>query len=139
MFKAEINGRIYSLEQDILQHQNKLELHAVWLFVATLSVWGVQEVNVKFVAMIAILLLYGFQVFEGNFRNESFDKSIKSIVTSLENETLSFYEKEDMHHQLDRMKRLFKPRRVLKYNPKFLICYAFWAGTMINVIFSSIG
>ncbi|TPA32212.1 hypothetical protein [Vibrio parahaemolyticus] len=102
--------RIEDLRGQITTRYNTLNLEAIWLFVATLGCWSVDQSIIQMTALILVLVFFSSKV--------SKDKGD--------------VKKARLHELDDIDKNLLGLRSIYKSTPMFLMGYGFWAVSLFT-------
>ncbi|EGR1312119.1 hypothetical protein G6329_18030 [Vibrio cholerae] len=120
--------RIDELRIQITSRYSTLNLEAIWLFVATLGCWSVNQPIVQIIALILVLVFFSYKVSEDKTYSSTFVKVLKDIRKDIDNSILEGDVKKARLHEVDEIdKNLLSFVSISKSTPKFLLGYGFWA------------
>ncbi|ENM5791916.1 hypothetical protein V4V45_003831 [Vibrio mimicus] len=117
--------RIDELRIQITSRYSTLNLEAIWLFVATLGCWSVNQPIVQIIALILVLVFFSYKVSEDKTYSSTFVQVLKDIRKDIDNSILEGDVKKARLHEVD--KNLLSFVSISKSTPKFLLGYGFWA------------
>ncbi|EGQ7944464.1 hypothetical protein G8G17_003364 [Vibrio cholerae] len=119
--------RIDELRIQITSRYSTLNLEAIWLFVATLGCWSVNQPIVQIIALILVLVFFSYKVSEDKTYSSTFVKVLKDIRKDIDNSILEGDVKKARLHEVDEIdKNLLSFVSISKSTPKFLLGYGFW-------------
>ncbi|EGR1146030.1 hypothetical protein WM008_23080 [Vibrio vulnificus] len=125
--------RIEDLRGQITTRYNTLNLEAIWLFVATLGCWSVDQSIIQMTALILVLVFFSSKVSKDKKFDSTFAKVLKDIKFDLEESVLEGDVKKARLHELDDIdKNLLGLRSIYKSTPMFLMGYGFWAVSLFT-------
>ncbi|AMG02425.1 hypothetical protein [Vibrio mimicus] len=133
--------RIDELRTQITSRYNTLNLEAIWLFVATLGCWSVNQPIIQLIALMLVLVFFSSKVTKDKKYNSTFLQVLKDIRMDIEASMLEGDARKARLHELDEINmNLLSLRSIYKSTPKFLMGYGFWALSLLTFgyrIFSS--
>ncbi|HFQ5438710.1 TPA: hypothetical protein ACGUMO_004534 [Vibrio vulnificus] len=125
--------RIEDLRGQITTRYNTLNLEAIWLFVATLGCWSVDQPIIQMFALILVLIFFSSKISKDKKFESTFAKVLKDIKFDLEESALEGDAKKARLHELDDIdKNLLGLRSIYKSTPMFLMGYGFWAVSLFT-------
>lgn len=130
--RKEFIARIQELETQIMARYNSLNVEAIWLFVATLGCWGVDNTYMKFFALIIVLLFFYSKVSKDKKYETTFFKVLDRIRIDVEASELNGDSKKARLHEIDDVKKnLLGVKSIYKSTPMFLAGYGFWSISLL--------
>ncbi|HGH8099633.1 TPA: hypothetical protein ACJOGZ_003685, partial [Vibrio cholerae] len=93
--------RIDELRIQITSRYSTLNLEAIWLFVATLGCWSVNQPIVQIIALILVLVFFSYKVSEDKTYSSTFVKVLKDIRKDIDNSILEGDVKKARLHEVD--------------------------------------
>ncbi|ELK5320542.1 hypothetical protein Q6699_004181 [Vibrio vulnificus] len=131
--RREFVSRIEDLRAQISNRYNALNLEAIWLFVATLGCWSVNEQIIQMIALIIVLLFFSTKVSKDKKYDTTFIQISKDIRADLEMSVLEGDVKKARIHELDDVVRNHLGlTSIYKSTPIFLLGYGFWALSLMT-------
>lgn len=133
MNNQDIENDINNYRHYITQFRSSVNIHGIWLFLATLSVWGVNQNFIRLAATFMILIIFLFLVHtsDKSSENRSFTKIEKEIISKIHN-TL---EGEALQNRLNDLREVSSNRKSFKtiviQSPIFIICYFFYIISLV--------
>lgn len=125
--RREFIVRIDDLRSQISSRYNTLNLEAIWLFVATLGCWSVNQVYVQMLAIILVLIFFSSKVAKDQNYDTTFARLLKDIRKDIEESVLEGDTKKARLHELEEIDRnLLGLKSIYKSTPMFLMGYGFW-------------
>ncbi|KFA99422.1 hypothetical protein [Vibrio sp. ER1A] len=125
--------RIEDLRGQITMRYNTLNLEAIWLFVATLGCWSVDQPIIQIIAIILVLIFFSSKISKDKKFESTFTKVLKDIKFDLEESFLEGDVKKARLHELDDIdKNLLGLRSIYKSTPMFLMGYGFWVVSLFT-------
>lgn len=138
--KQALISRIDNLKTRITNRYNTLNIEAIWLFVATLGCWSVDQPYVQIIAIIIVLVLFASRVSKEHKFGSTFGEDLKKIRIEIENSPLEGDTKKARLYELDEInKNLLSLKSMHKYTPMFLLGYGFWAVSFIVFLYRTLG
>ncbi|CAK1695586.1 SMODS and SLOG-associating 2TM effector domain-containing protein [Vibrio crassostreae] len=126
--RREFITRIEDLKAHISNRYNALNLEAIWLFVATLGCWSVDQIHLQIVALILVLVFFSSKVSKDKKYDTTFIQILKDIRADIENSVLEGDTKKARLHELEEINsNLLGLKSMYKSTPMFLMGYGFWA------------
>ncbi|KAB7700285.1 hypothetical protein GBN26_09425 [Plesiomonas shigelloides] len=126
-------ARIEDLRGQITTRYNTLNLEAIWLFVATLSCWSVNQSIIQLIALILVLVFFSSKISKDKKFESTFVKVLKDIKFDLEKSVLEGDVKKARLHELDDIdKNLLRLSSIYKSTPMFLMGYGFWIVSLLT-------
>ncbi|CCO45873.1 conserved hypothetical protein [Vibrio nigripulchritudo SOn1] len=126
-------ARIEDLRGQITTRYNTLNLEAIWLFVATLGCWSVDQPIIQIIALNLVVVFFSSKILKDKKFDSTFAKVLKDIRSDLEESGLEGDAKKARQHELDDIdKNLLGLRSIYKSTPMFLIGYGFWAVSLFT-------
>lgn len=126
-------ARIEDLRGQITTRYNTLNLEAIWLFVATLSCWSVNQSIIQLIALILVLVFFTSKISKDKKFESTFVKVLKDIKFDLEKSVLEGDVKKARLHELDDIdKNLLRLSSFYKSTPMFLMGYGFWIVSLLT-------
>ena len=136
IIRTEFIARIDDLRSQISTRYNTLNLEAIWLFVATLGCWGVDNNIIQMLALILVLVFFSSKVSKDKKSDTTFFKILKAIRDDIETSRLEGDSRKARLHDLDEIsKNLLSLRSMYKSTPMFLLGYSFWAISLLTFVF----
>jgi hypothetical protein len=131
--RNEFIGRIDDLRSQISTRYNTLNLEAIWLFVATLGCWGVDNIIIQILALIIVFVFFSSKVSKDKKYDTTFVKILKGIRADIVASPLEGDSRKARLHDLDEIDRnLLGLRSIYKSTPMFLLGYGFWATSLFT-------
>jgi hypothetical protein len=119
--------RIDDLKSQITSRYNTLNLEAIWLFVATLGCWSVDQPCIQLVAIFLVLIFFSSKVSKDQKYDITFARILKNIQTDIEESVLEGDAKKARLHEIEEInKNLLGLKSIYKSTPMFLMGYGFW-------------
>lgn len=123
----EYQEKINNLEVYVLEHYENLNLHAIWLFVASLGAWSISIPHIKIAAIAIIFYLFFTKVFENRSDKRPFKKMFSELREEVESSSLVGDARKARFYEINEIERqLLSLKGTIVLAPKFLICYSFW-------------
>ncbi|MDR2212163.1 MAG: hypothetical protein LBE21_00855 [Pseudomonadales bacterium] len=119
-----LSQQIEELSKRIEAHTSNLNKEAVWLFIATLGVWGVTEKFLQFIAVLTTLIIFISRVVVDPNQG-SFYKQIKIIKKTIKNLDISDEIKKTLELKLDSAKSNLGIMSIFGKNQIYTIAFAF--------------
>lgn len=128
----EITNKINCLESDILERFNRLNHESLWLFVATLSCWSVDNTYIRTIAILLVFFFFFKRVSDNKSNNEDNFKRIKDIETIIQESGLVGDSLDARYYRLDKVKKdNLTLKNMYKSTKVFLVGYAFWSLSLL--------
>ncbi|ASG09089.1 hypothetical protein EA004_15655 [Vibrio anguillarum] len=126
--RREFIVRIEDLRVHISNRYNVLNLEAIWLFVATLGCWSVNQPIIQLMAILLVFVFFSSKIFKDKKYESTFTQHLKEIRADIEASVLEGDVEKARLHELDEIeKNLLSIRSIYKSTPMFLLGYGFWA------------
>ncbi|WP_413699065.1 hypothetical protein ACLKMH_16145 [Psychromonas sp. KJ10-10] len=134
--RTEFIDRIECLRARISSRYNILNLEAIWLFVATLGCWSVDQKIIQIFALLIVLVFFSSKVSKDKKYDISTVQASKALRADIEASVLEGDSKEARLYNLDDIdKNLLGLKGIYKSTPMFLISYGFWIVSAITFAF----
>ncbi|CAI2306972.1 conserved membrane hypothetical protein [Vibrio parahaemolyticus] len=138
--RREFIKRIEDLKSQISSRYNILNLEAIWLFVATLGCWSVDQKYVQMLAILLVLVFFSAKVAKDQKYDTTFARMLKDIRNDIEGSILEGDSKKARLHELEEINNnLLGLKSIYRSTPMFLMGYAFWAISVFVFGFRSFG
>ncbi|ELB2807855.1 hypothetical protein ACOGST_004642 [Vibrio alginolyticus] len=138
--RREFIKRIEDLKSQISSRYNILNLEAIWLFVATLGCWSVDQKHVQMLAILLVLVFFSAKVAKDQKYDTTFARMLKDIRNDIEESILEGDSKKARLHELEEINNnLLGLKSIYRSTPMFLMGYAFWAISVFVFGFRSFG
>ncbi|OOE65896.1 hypothetical protein BZG20_10930 [Salinivibrio sp. IB868] len=132
--------RIEDLKSQISSRYNILNLEAIWLFVATLGCWSVDQKYVQMLAILLVLVFFSAKVAKDKKYDTTFARMLKDIRNDIEGSILEGDSKKARLHELEEINNnLLGIKSIYRSTPMFLMGYAFWVISVFVFGFRSFG
>lgn len=136
----EYSQKILKVKKYINRQYEILNMEAIWLFVATLGTWSVTNKYIRVIAILLILVLLGFKIYENRNDRRPFKEMFVSLRNEIKGSSLEGdAEKARLYEIGEAEKELLSWKSMFLLTPKFLICYLFWGISLLYFVMSIVG
>jgi len=137
MLNEEVKKEIYEFELHIDNFWRALNTEGVWLFIATLGCWSVDQKWAQIFAIIITFSIFTYRISSKQDDKRTFSKITKDIENKIKNK---LKKNEDTMkarlHDLNEIKNVkLSTKNSIKSNLMFLMCYSFLGVTLIFEVF----
>lgn len=124
--------RIAEIKDYINGHYTNLDVHALWLFVATLGSWSIDNPYIQLLSMVIIFFLFFSLVFDNHKDLRPFKEVLTELEQEIKDSPLTGDAEKARYHEISEIKRqLLGFKSVIYLTPKFLVCYSFWGLSLL--------
>ena len=139
-YSQDINERmqdaIERFRYDLAAHTRKLESEGVWLFLATLGCWSVNQKAIQAIAILSTMFLFGLLLFEGKADSRTVPQRRRALEARIR---AQLHDEGSVRARLDELNGVMLQEgsivAQIKATPKFAISFAFFATTMLYFAF----
>lgn len=139
---SQFNEELSRLEQRIFKYDSNVNNSGIWLFLATLGCWSIDDLYIRVVAVATTFLIFSHQLFIKLDSFKPFELDLKGIERMVENAKLSDDELKARKFDLlnFREKHLPLTRRLIRVPAYYLatifllVSTAKWSGMLSNWI-----
>lgn len=129
MEKEVIEYKISKTELMIEQHHQRLETESLWLFIATLGCWSINNPIIAVIALFIVLLYFADTITREIRKYPSFPKMISEIERTLKEFNSEDDWKLARKYQVNELRKSTSIRAIIKVW-RFIIATAFWGITL---------
>ncbi|RXK03560.1 hypothetical protein [Halarcobacter bivalviorum] len=125
-----IKKEIKEFENEVNIYKEALNIEGVWLFLATLGCWSVNNTFISFFALFLTIYLCSVRIFDKRSDSRLFTtvvKDIKKSIDDLNDENTKILRRAELRSIEDRIK-IFNS---VKEGLIFVFCYIFWVVTLV--------
>lgn len=108
-----------------------LRIQSIWLFVAILGCWGINQKETQLLALFIVFFLFYSKLTKNKGGNLSFAKQIKNINSEIDNSSFDKDIKKARRYDLGKIEsELLSKYSVFKTMPEFIVVYLFWGWSL---------
>ncbi len=112
-------------------YYQKLNDHAIWLFLATLACWSVSNHIIRYIALVIVLVFFAIDVIEGTKDKRFNDEIIKDLVRDIKS-SLDGDAKDARLYQIEKIKKeVLSYKNFIIKTQRFMISFLYWAGSIL--------
>jgi hypothetical protein len=128
----EFKNRIENVKSYIELRYEHLKIEAIWLFVASLGCWSVNNKYMQIVSFLIVLVLFCLNLGKGKDGELTFSQRLNEIKNDINNSDLEDDLKKARFYEIDNINRdWLSISSSYKKTPEFVITYLFWGGSLI--------
>ena len=130
MLHEELISKIDALEESIASMYENVRIQAIWLFLATLGCWGINQEETQIISIFIVFFLFYSKLTKKQNGNISFIKQMKDINIEVDKSSFDEEFKDSSRYELKKLERDFLKGSAFKKMPEFIVVYLFWGWSL---------
>lgn len=132
MLETELENKIIDFEIYIKSRHEDLKIQAIWLFVATLGCWSVNQIATQIIALFIVFFLFFSKLSKNKKGDESFPERISNIKKEINDSCFDIKLKKAMLYDIGNLESDWLGRgSSFKKMPEFMVVYFFWSWSLV--------